>query len=472
MSVSEAKKEYTSNHETWSMIRDCIIGDKAIKKATTEYLPFPNGAENKKTDDPFYQRYLNLAMFYNVVGRTHDALLGLAFRDKPHIKLAKEIEYLLEDATSTGETLQQFAKQCTSENLAYARCGILVDYPNIEESPTIKQKEENYIRATLQYYSTFNIINWRETKIGAKSMLSMVVLRECVEKEVAGDEFKVEYEDQYRVLRIDRDNGNYIQEVYNKDEVLIDIFEPRNAKNQPFKYIPFILVGADCNNSLIDQSPMYDLAVLNIKHYQLYADNAIKMHFQALPSLFIEGVDREDREDIDQIKLGATSANCIPRDTRAYFLEVSSDSALSQEIKNLEDKMIASGARLLRDSVQETATTTRIKASTENATLANVINNINEAVKMALDIALEFESTNPKYNDNEFHISTNFSDEEFDAQKLQSLNASYSIGNTPQSAVIDYQKRTGIIGKDKKDEEIIAEIELSNDRELMNQEDI
>lgn len=58
------------------------------------------------------------------------------------------------------------------------------------------------MRPTLTYYPALEILNWRTTKRKAKTLLSLVVLRERVEVEADNDSFLAQYLFRYRVLRL------------------------------------------------------------------------------------------------------------------------------------------------------------------------------------------------------------------------------------------------------------------------------
>lgn len=63
------------------------------------------------------------------MGRTHNGLLGVAFRQWPEIELPAAMDYIKEDTTGSGVTLIQQTQQAVSAAIGPGRYGLLVDYP-------------------------------------------------------------------------------------------------------------------------------------------------------------------------------------------------------------------------------------------------------------------------------------------------------------------------------------------------------
>lgn len=141
------------------------------------------------------------------------------------------------------------------------------------------------IRSTVVSIRADQIINWRTTKIGAEHKLSLVVISELVEEETS-DGFGVDIVHQYRVLRL---GNGYTQEIWRRsDKGWVLYQEPIiiiDGSGQSWNEIPLTFVGSNNNDSVIDSSPLYDMAEINIAHYRNSADYEDSAYFvgQAQP---------------------------------------------------------------------------------------------------------------------------------------------------------------------------------------------
>ncbi len=131
--------------------------------------------------------------------------------------------------------------------------------------------------------------------MGGKTVLSLVVLKECEEVADPADPFATESVEQYRVLRLLE--GAYIQELWRavagKTLTLVARFSPRR-KGAPLTYIPFTFFGAQGNESTVDDPVLYNLALVNLAHYRNTADFEHGVHFTGLPTAVISGVAATD----------------------------------------------------------------------------------------------------------------------------------------------------------------------------------
>src|SRR5699024_12206443 len=96
--VTYTLPEYDKFKSRWQLISDCLEGQESVKARTTEYLPMPEIARlhqsmacgdndvvmaiNKR-----YAQYLQRAVFYNVVQRTHAGMVGQVFAKDPTVEL-------------------------------------------------------------------------------------------------------------------------------------------------------------------------------------------------------------------------------------------------------------------------------------------------------------------------------------------------------------------------------------------------
>ena len=140
MPVDTTNPTYDIYKNEWIKTRDACKGSVAVKSKKSQYLPVPDAETNPMGIDSIrYKQYLNRAVFTNYTGRTKNALVGAAFRKKPIIELPDGLEYLIDDATGDGLSLEQLAKDELSNLLETGRSLLLVDYPQTEEGMSLNK---------------------------------------------------------------------------------------------------------------------------------------------------------------------------------------------------------------------------------------------------------------------------------------------------------------------------------------------
>ncbi len=407
--VAFMRTELASVIAQYNLIRDCLSGETAIKAAREAYLPMPESdkkgcAEQGPAVKARYNALLLRAVFYNVTRRTLSGLLGQVFMRDPEIKIPAALEFIKVDATGAGVDLNQIAKKALSYVLGYSRGGLFVDYPATEEGATQEQLQAGNIRPTINEYAPMNIINWRVREVGAKQLLSLVVLYEgfCS----ADDGFEIKLSPQFRVLRL-LDDLTYQVELWREenpsayDETKIKnapyvqhtVFNPKGPDGEPLREIPFYFMGSENNDSNIDNPVMYDLASINIAHYRNSADyeETCFMVGQATP--VITGITEDWLKDVlkGKVNFGSRGGIPLPVGADAKLLQAEENSMLKEAMENKERQMVALGAKLVEQKqVQRTAFETKVEATSEGSILSTCSVNVSIAIESALKACAMF----------------------------------------------------------------------------------
>jgi len=88
--VETCHPDYTRYAKFWRRCRDVIGGSDEVKAREEVYLPRLNG--HGASD---YKRYLDGSVFYNVTGKTADALHGMIFRKEPAAQFEEDMSDVL-----------------------------------------------------------------------------------------------------------------------------------------------------------------------------------------------------------------------------------------------------------------------------------------------------------------------------------------------------------------------------------------
>lgn len=453
MSVSTVHPLYSASVNRWRTVRDAVEGQEAIKRGNTRYLP----ATFAKLDEERYQQYIERAYWMGVTGRTKDALVGMVFRKPPTKELPPQIEALVEDIDGAGQSLDQLAKEIVSDELVVGRYGLLVDYPQADSNLDAESERRLGLRPTIAAYPAESIINWRFEGMNGKKTLTLVVLKECVEK-ADGDEFSHDYDIVYRVLRL-RD-GIYTQQVYDDaGTIATDEYAPRMAGGAPFDHIPFHIIGSTNNFPEPDVAPLYDMACLNIGHYQVTADHRenLFIHGQLTIGISTE-LDYATFKEANPngIVVGARAGHYLGKGGSFSSVTAPESSSLRVALQDFEVQMVALGARLVQRGGQaETAEAARINASAEASTLDNLVNNVSEGIEAALEDMALFIGADPAAV--QYKLNTEFWSSALTPQDLQAIQA--GVGTLYGALDAVHMLRSGRIGlrEDRTDEQILQD---------------
>lgn len=396
----------------WDLVRDCLIGQKAVKDKGLGYLPMPNADDQSPENKTRYVGYKERAVFYNVTRRTIDGLVGQVFSRDPLVAIEDEsMKGMIADVDGCGVSLDQHAKKSLGTILSYGRCGLLVDYPVTNGPTSLAEQEAGYIRPTIGFYGTYSIINWRTAARGAKQVLTLVVLNE--QALTNDDGFEVSVKNRWRVLKLitgvdaaglplDR----YVVQTWQQDEdskdgpfyVMENEWMPLDAEGKPLSEIPFYPIGVLNNDINPDEPPLYDLAVLNIAHYRNSADYEDACYMLGQPTPYFAGLTQNWVEKVWKgvIRIGSRAVIAMPAGGTAGLLQVTPNTMPFEAMKHKEAQMTALGAKLIeQNNVQQTLGESQLDESSESSVLSTSAKNVSDAYQAALRFAAKLIGISP-----------------------------------------------------------------------------
>jgi hypothetical protein len=386
VSVKQTHPDYDRMAPLWERCRDIVRGQSTLHAKGKKYLP-----KLKGEDDEEHKARISRSDLFNGTWRTISGLVGMAFRKEAERTLPGVLDGYARDITMSGVNLDALAEQIVEEVLEVGRIGLMVDHPEMPENVTAITRdnaERMGLRPFLSIYPAESIRNWRFTRIANMWQLSRVVLGENAE--IPEDEFSSKVEERFRVLDID-EKGFYRQRVFKvedgKDILLQGPIYPR-VNGAPMTSIPFAIIGRSGKGDAIDEPPLIDLVDANFAHYQLNSDYRHGLHFTALPTLFLAGI-QEDPASPFYIGGSAAITSAHP-DAKGMFIEYTGQGlgAISTALKELEQRMAILGARMIADETRqaETLGATQIKRAGENSILARIVIAASEAIEWALGV--------------------------------------------------------------------------------------
>ena len=399
------KPELLAVLDTYRLLEDCYAGERAVKGVSPQwigsgahnngggavniayspYLPDPSPRnEDEETRKHRYAAYLKRAVFYNVTRRTTDGLVSAIFGKYPTHTL-NELDYLETDIDGSGQSLMQQSKTAAMQCLLKGRGGLLADMP-VNGGVSRADMSTGRIRPTITNYQPESIINWRTERVGAYIMLSIVVLSESYEIEDDGYEQKMGQ--QLLVLRLV--GGKAESEILRKGDegwVSAGVNPLTDNTGTQLDYIPFYFYGANNNDANIDDSPMYDVAELNIAHFRDSADYQEANFIAGQPTLVVTGLTQDWVDTVlsGGIAIGSRSGVMLPVGGDAQLLQAQANGSIFESMKHKEEQMQALGAKLIQTSNQnKTATEAAQDNAEETNTLTSIANNVSDAYTKAV----------------------------------------------------------------------------------------
>ena len=453
MPVNFVRRDLSAKFSQWSMIRDCLSGEEAVKAASTTYLPMP-GSDRSEVDRARYRQYLQRAVFYSVVRRTLAGLSGQIFLRRPTISVGEDLAPYLDNINGSGVSLVQQSKKALDFVVSYGRCGLLVDYPAVDGVITRQDEINGYVYPTILLYDPFSVINWRERTVGSKRILSLVVIEEsyCIED----DGFELSTDTQWRVLRLD-DQQNCWSDVWRWDNddlntrqlVLTASHAVIDADGNPLHEIPFTFIGSINNDANIDYSPLADLAALNIAHYRNSADYEESCYIAGQPTLYAAGLDQNWVDNVlhGSIALGSRSGLLLPNGATCGLIQAQANSQPFEAMEHKERQMAALGAKLIEQrQVQRTLGEAQIEEAGEVAALTIMAHNVSEAYEAALGMCTLF--TGGSREDVEFNLCTDYPALQLSANDRVELVKEWQSGAISYTELRNQLRRIGVATQD------------------------
>lgn len=369
MPIHSQHPTYVATISVWRKIRDAVAGEERVK-ANSTYLP--RLSEMTATD---YDSFVQRAKFYAAPEKTLAALLGLVVRKSADVVLNDTLAALLKDVDGSGASLDVFASRVLSEVLTMGRVGISADIIDG--------------RMTLTMHPAETIINWRADAAGRPTMLVTAREEEVVSPD---DRYLSHTETTYRHWEKTPDGIIFKRETYKNGELIdappeVVLSAPQGA----LENIPFLIIGQSGVAVDIKRSPLLPIVNLALHYYLLSADRNWGLHFTALATPYVIGVNAQQAPS----GIGPTCLWAIANENaKVGMLEFSGAGVqeIAAEMEADKREMADMGARLLesRARAAEAAATVEMKMGSDSASLATICESVSSGITMLLRIASEW----------------------------------------------------------------------------------
>jgi hypothetical protein len=455
---NDVHKDYAKNLARWNLVEDVV--KSRVKGGGCNnrefYLPKPNPHDKSARNNAAFDNYVKRAHFYNFTKPTENTIIGSIFKKEPVIELVG-IDYAIDDIDGSGLPAKQQAKNAAREISESGRGGLFVDYTSIEQLDNQADEEALDARPIAIFYKATQILNWEMRVIGGRRRLGSVVLAEWRDS-------NAEKHDRERVLSLD-ESGLFQIDVYDyEDGELIDheIFFGSDSRGQRLNYVPFQFLGALDNDETVDEALLYELADLNVSHFQSSADYEDFRYKLGQIQPFISGVNKTDIEknmgEGGSLEFGSGVAWVFGEGASAELLQAKPNSVNMESMLHKEAQAVATGAKLLDPKTGNTsATEAEIVSSSEAASQLTIVSNLESAYKRVFEMMLD----RVQSGSSEISFSRDFATAKLSSDELRVLAESTIKGALPDLILFDRLRKAGYVPDGITDEDLRSLVSLS-----------
>jgi len=362
--VSLLQKVMTQNNDLYGG-RDALYTNRKL------YVP-----QLGDQDDDDYDAMVSRAPVYVLYPAIVEGFLGSIFTKPPQKVLPDDEIY--DNIDLLGNNIDEYSTEVVRQVLKQGFCASIVDYSTIKKQPFFK------------FIKPESFVSFKVETVDDAPRVTRFIFKEELERDNPLNEFETDTYDKYTVLDIY--NGTYRVRIYETNEnsveqIGVDIFPKKNVKS--LDRIPIIIHGTDANNYDIHRSRLQDISDLNISVFQRTVDQVHMLHYTALPTPYITGIDADDPNVPTTI--GPQSIWLISNpESQVGLLEFNGTSATAHQdfINAIKEIMASIGAQLLKDQgiSRETATSVLIRNNSQTITISAIVNNITLQMTQLLNI--------------------------------------------------------------------------------------
>ena len=388
----ETKKAVFIPSEQWVkeerfrvLCRDIFNGVEALRDKEQTYLP-----QKTMEEDTAYQKRLANATLYNMFDRAIQGLTGRVFskvmepRDVP-----EKLEGMYEDIDFHGNNIDMFCKEIFMEAMVEGISYIFVDYPpaaNVKKNREEEKKQKR--RPYWIHYRPYEVIGVRFKKREGIPYLDQVRIRQTID--VPENEFSFTKVERVRVytpgLCTEYERAKGDKDIKN---VMVTEYD-MGLKG----IIPIIPVYTQKTGLFQSDPPLYDMARLNIRHFQSNSAQDHILDYSRFPILF----GRRIYMDGEETSIMGAGNMIHSTDEHADLRYVESTCAAieagAKSLRELEDRIAAMSHEplLIRRTGQETATRAAIDSAAAASALQSWALQLKDAIEYGMVLTAAWEN--------------------------------------------------------------------------------
>lgn len=427
--------------------RDAIIASR--KKYITKL---------DEQDDEQFEAMVKMAPIYVLYPKVVDGFSGTVFSKAPimkNIDFNESQEKLNQNCDMLGNSIDKFSERIINTVFEDGFCATMNDYSDVASRPFMRLIMPN------------QFISFRTSSIKGYPVITQFIYSEEVEFDNVDNEFDVDIKKRYTVLDIKDDKyrvRRYVSVSKNISGKISEAMVQEGNDIYPkidgefFKIIPITIHGVNSNNFSINKSPLQDISDMNISVIQRVIDQVYMLHWTALPTPWVTGVDEQDSPGT----IGPSKSWQISSpEAKVGMLEFSGSSARAHQdfIDNLKDIMASMGAQILKKEgvSRETATSVLVRNAAQTSLISTLVNNVSGQIENALKIFFKW-GTNKKTEDLIYKLNNDFIKIDMEPNAQIALVKSWLDGAISHKTMFNKMKEGEIIDTKTTFEEEIKDI--------------
>lgn len=423
-------------HEAWKLTGTLLGGTTAMRNAGKAYLPqFP------KEEEEDYKRRLKVSVLFPGYSRTVATLSGKPF-SKPvtlNEKFDEETKDWMTNVDGEGRNLHSFLGDCMTVAMGYGLGGILVDHPRRPEGATTKAADKALgMRPYWLLIKPHQILGYRTKTTGSHTEFTMLRYMEQVTED--DGEWGKTTVNQVRVwIKVDNIVG---WATYRQDKA--SVWNMHDNAATTISEIPFVPFYGKRLGFMHAEPPLFEVAHLNVAHWQSASDQQNILHVARVPLLFMKGFDENATLSIGSSV--AIRASMPDADMKYVEITGASIKAGSDDLEALEERMRQAGAELLVLDPRYTAT----QVATDNAVgmcaLQKIVQDLQDAANRAIEFSLMW--VNREAGESTVVIFNDFGSLTLAEASADLLLRSNQAGKLSDQTYLNELRRRGILGPD------------------------
>ena len=412
----------------YHLIRDCLDGEDAVKDQGQLYVPKPEGMSAQN-----YTHYLDRACFYGAPEMTLRALVGLALRKDPVIKLPPRLEPMRLNATYENAPMQVLVEDMVREVATMGRFGILLDFPADGASANAVPHISTFQAETIKDFST--------GFVDGRKVLTCVHLASDEDWEGSDVTYELILEaGVYQFRRFIRDQ--------HKTRVVVGENHIPTINGKPLNYIPFLMVSHEGLRPEHVSPPFLSLCKVAISHFKNSADREHAIFLTASPTPWVAGSIPANKVPT---QIGSGAVWTLPEGTEVGMLEFTGAgvAAMKEIMEEKSETMISLGARMLSSTVNrnETLGTATQRTRSELALLHGVVVSVEAGLNRLLRLAAEWVGDDPDAAS--VSLSRDFIESAMDPKMIEQQMKLYLSGIISRASLHENLQKGEIVRADR-----------------------
>jgi hypothetical protein len=450
---------YTKLQFPRKQVRDSIEGSNAVKRGNEIYLPMTAamrsvdqdtevGVITKNSDsqvdvrntpwwhpNPAYRAYLQRARFPDITGAILRGLIGTCEKGETEVDVPGRIKYLIDNASTDGMTLDEIAGQAISETLQTSKFCLILE-PQTDNTLKIVKKEAE---ANTDFDFSFSD--------GVESLQSATFF------EADSDEGAHTIE--YKIVDGKAVYQRFIDDVEDGVETEITL----QGKTIPF--LPIVFIGSVENTPRSKIIPLLGVSDIAISIYQKDADLTQAEFMTCNPTLFMFGVQQDEKPKWIGSAVCVTTTN---PDARAEYpaTDTSALDHMMNRIDSLKQEAVDLAGQILTGKRgAEAAEALSIRQASSGANLLKIVNNTSKGIRDILNMAAKWTG---EEGGCVFKLSTDFANKDLSPAGMRAYVESWLDGAISHDTVLNKFRDADILGGNVTNEQ--EKLKILMDEEL------